>query len=710
MIDHNKHIYKNFEIYLLIKNKEELYEKVLKSHKSSKYVSKYMNFENLINLNDLEKAFFNMKIYFEKEPNFINNVDINKKILIPKFHQKLFVNKILKQKNIGNKMFLLGCKPRSGKTYIVGSLISDDKNNYNNKFNILIITPAPNETSNQFMELFEDFIDFNDFNVINLKSGSEIDILNFKDNNKNFLEMLNIIKDNNNLLEIFNSQKFLWWNKSNIIDFIRYLVKKYIKENSDIYNSTIIIKMTLQSLIDNPKKLLEFINQCLKPKKVEKRNYGEVFTPWDFIMKMLEHLPKEVWTNKNLKWFDPASGMGNFTIAIYYKLMDGLEKEIPDKLERKKHILENMLYMSEYSKKNCIIAKEIFDINNEYNLNLYIGDTLTLDTKKLWNSDYFDIIIGNPPYNKEFNKGGSTPYYNEFIEKFIDKCRILYFVIPSRWFTGGKNLTDFRKMILDRNDIVLIRHFDDSVKIFGPNVKIAGGVQYIMKDSEYKGLCDFNGEPTKLNQFEIFLENKNTKIVEYISKFENIDKYYVGRCYGIETSDKRLTEQTTPNSIQCYVSQKNGFIKYIDKKHVDKDYDYWKVITARANGRKGSGFGNIFVGNKTQVHTGSYISFKCESEQEALSFESYLKCRLPNFFLSLRKSSQDISKNTCKWIPKPTFDRIWTDEEVYKFFKLTPEQINLIEKTNIVGYKNKSDKNNISSSQTKTKTISEKKI
>ena len=34
--------------------------------------------------------------------------------------------------------------------------------------------------------------------------------------------------------------------------------------------------MSLQSLIDNPKELLELINDCLKPKEVEKKENGEV--------------------------------------------------------------------------------------------------------------------------------------------------------------------------------------------------------------------------------------------------------------------------------------------------------------------------------------------------------------------------------------------------------------------------------------------------
>ena len=137
--------------------------------------------------------------------------------------------------------------------------------------------------------------------------------------------------------------------------------------------------MSLKSLIDNPKELLELINDCLKPKDVEKKKLGEVFTPMNFINNMLNDIDvywlksknEIIWENENLTWYDPAAGMGNFPIAIYYKLMDGLKEKIPDMIKRKKHILEKQIYMGELNKKNCFVIKQIFNINDEYKLNLY---------------------------------------------------------------------------------------------------------------------------------------------------------------------------------------------------------------------------------------------------------------------------------------------------------------------------------------------------
>ena len=54
---------------------------------------------------------------------------------------------------------------------------------------------------------------------------------------------------------------------------------------------------------------------------------------------------------------DPCCGMGNFPIAIYLRLMDGLKNKIKNSVERKKHILENMIFMCELNKKNVMITR-----------------------------------------------------------------------------------------------------------------------------------------------------------------------------------------------------------------------------------------------------------------------------------------------------------------------------------------------------------------
>jgi hypothetical protein len=523
-------------------------------------------------------------------------------------------------------------------------------------------------------------------------------ILTIKNKNKDFIKMLNDIKEDKQLLEVFDEQCLIWWNKKDLVNFIQDIVSKFFDKNSYTYNISIQFKMSIQSLIDKPQELLELINECLKPKDIEKKKFGEVFTPMSYINNnMLDDLDKyytktykkNIFEDEKLTWFDPAAGMGNFPIAIYYKLMEGLKSKISNDGDRKKHILEKMIYMSEYNKKNCFLIKQIFNINNEYNLNLYEGDSLKLDINKVFKLKSFNIIIGNPPYNKEVEKANvSLPYYNEFIEYYMNLCSILIFIIPSRWFSGGKGLDKFRKYMLKRTDIALIQHFDDASEIFGSNVDIKGGVHHFIKDSKYDGDCNMNGSMIELGKYDIFIDNIYDSVIEKVQDIPSITSIYNSQDhFKIQSNDARFVDDNKPGYIVCYVSQAKGFKKYIKSSEVKVDYNYWKVLTTSAAHDAKSGFGNIFTAMPNEVHCKTYISFKVGNKKEAESLVSYLKCKLPNFLLSIRKMSHNLSSETCKWIPLPPLDKEWTDVELYKYFKLSNNDIKLINDTNIVGYK-----------------------
>jgi len=298
-------------------------------------------------------------------------------------------------------------------------------------------------------------------------------ILTMKNSNMDFVKMLNDIKTNPELLETFDDQCLIWWNKKDLIDLIKIIVDE-LDKNSNTYNISIQFKMSLQSLIDRPKELLELINDCLKPKDVEKKQFGEVFTPMILVNEMLDKLPIDVWKNKDLKWFDPCCGMGNFPIAVYLRLFEGLKDEIKNEKDRKKHILENMLYMSELNKKNVLVCKQIFDINNEYKLNIYNGDTLIANFNKIFGIKEYDIIIGNPPYNKD-DTGTGNSIWQLFVKKSINELKnkgYLVFVHPSTWrkpqSEKSKMKEYFRLMTRENTMLYLeIHNSKDGMKTFG---------------------------------------------------------------------------------------------------------------------------------------------------------------------------------------------------------------------------------------------------
>jgi hypothetical protein len=189
---------------------------------------------------------------------------------------------------------------------------------------------------------------------------------------------------------------------------------------------------------------------------------------------MLDKLPDEVWTNEKLKWFDPAAGMGNFPIAVYLRLMETLKDKISNDVKRKKHILENMLYMSELNKKNCYVMQQIFNMEKKYKLNLHCGDTLKMDTKKVFGIDKFDVIMGNPPYNASGTKATGNTIWQQFVmyglEHNKDNCYIT-FIHPNGWrkpnTEKGKFYGLFDTMAKDNTILYLeIHNTKDGMKTF----------------------------------------------------------------------------------------------------------------------------------------------------------------------------------------------------------------------------------------------------
>jgi hypothetical protein len=160
---------------------------------------------------------------------------------------------------------------------------------------------------------------------------------------------------------------------------------------------------------------------------------------------MLDKLPKEVWRNPNLKWLDPANGIGNFPVIIVRNLMEGLKEWEPDSELRLKHILENMLYVCELQSKNMFIYLQLFDSENKYKMNFYRGsfldDGFDKHMKEVWGVNEFDIVVGNPPYNNDQKakgkRGGGSILWDKFVIKILKSSLkengYLVFVHPTLW-------------------------------------------------------------------------------------------------------------------------------------------------------------------------------------------------------------------------------------------------------------------------------------
>jgi len=181
-----------------------------------------------------------------------------------------------------------------------------------------------------------------------------------------------------------------------------------------------------------------------KQNKEKKEIFGEVITPFALIEQMFSIIPAADFKNPDLKWLDPGAGTGNFSIYLYFKLLNGLREKIPNIEERKAHIIQNMIYLCEIQPQNVSTLSSIFGNKS----NIFCDDFLSLSL-----SSDFNYIIGNPPFNtngikkvptnalKNKTGDGQTSWPN-FIRKSINLLKEnigkLCVFIPVIWMKPDK--------------------------------------------------------------------------------------------------------------------------------------------------------------------------------------------------------------------------------------------------------------------------------
>ena len=201
------------------------------------------------------------------------------------------------------------------------------------------------------------------------------------------------------------------------------------------------------------------------------------------------------------------------------RLLVGLGDSIPDEEERKKHIIENMLYMSELNPNNTLVCKRVF-CGDKYKLNLYEGDSLKLDVSKEWGIERFDIIIGNPPFNDETNETNKTnkQLWTKFILKSLDILHIdgyLGFINPQNWRAPENKLWE----IMSNKQITYLHIYGakSSSKLFNVSTKVDIYILQNQLNTEDTLIIDEIDSTYKLNlkQFQ-FLPNFKIKEINKI--------------------------------------------------------------------------------------------------------------------------------------------------------------------------------------------------
>lgn len=92
-------------------------------------------------------------------------------------------------------------------------------------------------------------------------------------------------------VNVFNQQAEIWWKNKDTLQIIKNISRGFSEKMINTFSNILsIIKMKLCNLIDDKHGMLEYINECLVPKKEEKDKFGEVFTPVKAIKEVLDDL------------------------------------------------------------------------------------------------------------------------------------------------------------------------------------------------------------------------------------------------------------------------------------------------------------------------------------------------------------------------------------------------------------------------------------
>jgi site-specific DNA-methyltransferase (adenine-specific) len=469
----------------------------------------------------------------------------------------------------------------------------------------------------------------------------------------------------------------------------------------------------------------------------------EVFTPPDIVNKILDMLPQELFSNKNTTFLDPACKSGVFLREIAKRLLVNLENEIPNLKKRIDHIFHKQLfgiaitemtsllsrrsvYCSKYPKGKYSVAK--FD-DSEGNIRFkkinhnwqggkckfcgaskseYDRDTSlethayefihTTNPEELFNMN-FDVIIGNPPY--QLSDGGfgvsAKPIYHHFVRQAKKlEPRFLTMIIPSRWFAGGKGLDDFRNEMLNDDHIRFLCDYENATECF-PGVDLAGGICYFLWNRDNKGNCEVvnivNGEEYKsirsLNEFDIFI--RNGKAVSILHKIKSQNEKTMNtqvtsrKPFGLPTNERPKSKG------ELILRWQDGEGHYprseitIGKEMIDK----WKVICAKtaydhagSPGKDGKRkvFTKIHILPPKYICTETYIVVGCfDTEEKANNLKAYMMTSFFRFLVSQFLYSQDITRDRFAFVPILDFSKIWTDEELYKKYDLSKDEIAFIE-------------------------------
>ena len=305
----------------------------------------------------------------------------------------------------------------------------------------------------------------------------------------------------------------------------------------------------------------------------------------------------------------------------------------------------------------------------------------------------------------------ALPIYQLFVEQAKKlEPRYLSMVIPSRWFSGGRGLDEFREKMLKDSRLVRVIDFPDSAEVF-PGIDLSGGVCYFLWERDSLGKCAVTtvvkGEPSTMERplleegAETFIRyNEAIPILRKIRKLKEesfAELVSANDPFGFDVRAENSYRRVKPiinleksqDAVALYYNgwRKDG-VGYVEKSTVQKNSEWigkHKVYIAKAYGERGSFpylvLAKPFLGERNSCCTETYLLVGPFANKEvAKNVISYIETRFFRFLVLLIKNTQNGMKKVYSFVPSQDFQQEWTDEKLYEKYKITKPEIGFIER------------------------------
>ena len=356
----------------------------------------------------------------------------------------------------------------------------------------------------------------------------------------------------------------------------------------------------------------------------------------------------------------------------------------------------------------CGVAQKALDRGDDLETHAYAfihTNDIKARIAELFGADMqFDVIIGNPPYQLQSDGGTrDIPIYQHFVEQAKRlEPRYLSMIIPSRWMASGLGLGEFRKSMLADTHIRNLVDYLNAAEIF-PSVGINGGACYFLWDASYEGQCEVttvrNGEhigpvTRSLDEFDVLVRDARALSIlrKVLSKNEpSVNTILaVDKEFGWTSNFDGFHDVEKPGDVPIYyirsMKRSKGFIARDEATKSADLIDTWKLLVPQVgSGREREKSGvDLVLGPPLAVPspstcTQSFLFFYANSADEVQSIKSYYATKFFRFLVSLRKITQHATHSTYTWVPLQSWDREWTDADLYSKYGLTEEEISFID-------------------------------